>query len=90
MPHEDLRHSLKALHDELEDDAPLDEAERALLVQLRDDIEDALEHTSEVPRPKQAAVKETAMTASERFQASHPVLTGVLNRLVDTLVGLGL
>jgi hypothetical protein len=90
MPKDDLRKSLEAVREEIHAGGPLSDQDRALLLQLHGDIEDALQPEGAAPSPQHGVVLHGATTAVERFQQSHPALTQTLSNLVDTLVAMGL
>ncbi|MCP4499758.1 MAG: DUF4404 family protein [Deltaproteobacteria bacterium] len=86
MPKAALRDLLTELQSHLEEEhAPLDDAERALLKNVHDDIEGVLQE-----EPKAAKVAETRSLLEKAAAdlSTHP-LAGALQKVADVLSGAG-
>ncbi|MCB9594058.1 MAG: DUF4404 family protein [Sandaracinaceae bacterium] len=79
-----VRELARELHAELERDDALDADARAALDELRDDVDRALEGEPE------RAPSARARTVVEQFEADHPDLTALVQRLADALSAIGL
>ncbi len=89
MNNEELRAQLLDLHAELQKPEPLDPQERELLRGLSVDIDQLLQRDENEPHHYH--------TLSERFredvaqlEASHPKITLMMRRAIDSLSGLGI
>lgn len=90
-----LKDMLRELESELATIDTLDPEARALLADAAQEIQQVLAgKASEAEEPSGAAadrpVHDRLSTAMERFETSHPTLTAVLGRLVDTLAQMGI
>lgn len=88
MPTRQLQQHLQELHQQLTSDMPLDDGDKASLVSLMHDIETRL--TSDIaPGPETNLVNEVEL-AVERFEESHPTLSGSLRTILQTLSNMGI
>lgn len=87
MPTRELRESLQKLREQLEQQPPLDDAQRAELQSLIDDIE--LQLTNEEALSNESLVDGINL-AVERFEISHPTLAGTLRSIVQSLANMGI
>ena len=88
---EALRESLTHLHEQLESVESVDAESRVLLQTLIDDIRGVL--GAQAAASQQAAHDSFAdrlTHAARRFEASHPVLTPALDRVISALANLGI
>ena len=85
---EKIQTALQQLHEALQEGDALDDDARRQLSEAADEIQDAL-HRSELPEqaPQLAARLQESL---EKFEASHPMLTGILSQLVNALNLLGI
>lgn len=92
MEKEKLHDMLSELHSELESIKTVDEGSRALLVNLKDDIEGLLDRSSPpsgVERPS-GTVRDRISAAVEQFEASHPRVTSLLSQISYVLSQMGI
>jgi len=86
---ENLRASLENLHRELKDSKNIDEESLKVLRELMSDIQSILDRNDQASitsTPKlQSSLKETA----EKFEVSHPKLTGAINIVISSLTNIG-
>ncbi|SDH48439.1 DUF4404 family protein [Pseudomonas panipatensis] len=87
MPTRELRESLQKLREQLEQQPPLDDAQRAELQSLIDDIE--LQLSNEEALTNESLVDGINL-AVERFEISHPTLAGTLRSIVQSLANMGI
>ncbi|MFT7518479.1 MAG: hypothetical protein ACI9MC_000610 [Kiritimatiellia bacterium] len=90
MPEKKLRDTLADLKLQLEEPHQLASDEMELLLDVQDDIERLLEQTSETRRVEAPEVNVRVGNVVERFVSDHPQVTDLLNRLAETLAGLGI
>ncbi|MGQ7958078.1 DUF4404 family protein [Pseudomonas sp. SP16.1] len=88
MPARDLQQQLETLRDQLAQDPPLSEEERASLYVLTQEIEAQLaRHAAAAP---DATLVDGVHLAVERFEASHPTLAGTLRNIMQSLANMGI
>ena len=88
MPTNRLQQQLEELRDQLADDQPLSEEERASLYLLVQEIEAQLaRHAAAAP---DATLVDGVNLAVERFEASHPTLAGPLRNIMQSLANMGI
>jgi hypothetical protein len=92
MNHEDLRNTLMTLHTQLASAGEIDKDTQAMLQIVTSDIQRLLE-----PNATGAAVEESSDTLAERlrttlieFEARHPHVGGLLERITDGLSSMGI
>jgi predicted component of type VI protein secretion system len=83
----ELERRLADLHAELARTRSVDSASRDLLEDVRRDIEAVLERSDEGGRQ---GLRERLESAVRHFEASHPVLTATMGRVIDQLANLGI
>jgi hypothetical protein len=81
---------LEELRTELEKTGTVDEKGRALLRDLRADIEVLLERSGEPPRSSDDTTIGRFRAAIDHFEVTHPSLTAALSRMMDTLSNAGI
>ncbi|QIB04071.1 DUF4404 family protein [Pseudomonas fluorescens] len=87
MPARELQEQLNNLREQLEQNPPLSEAERADLQALMQQIELELELESKTPDNNLA---DNVNLAVERFEVEHPTLAGTLRNIVLALGNMGI
>ncbi|MBI9204719.1 DUF4404 family protein [Pseudomonas aeruginosa] len=87
MPKESLLRELSALREQLEQQPPLNEEQRAELELLIRDIE--LKLANEVAL-NEGSLVDGVNLAVERFEVSHPTLAGTLRSIVQSLANMGI
>jgi hypothetical protein len=86
MNRPDLSALLRTLHAALAETPTLDDPTRALVADVRRDLERALA----APDPETHGTLATRLRASvQHFEADHPDLTALVQRVVDQLANLG-
>lgn len=90
MPQEELKQSLRTLHEELARTPTIDPELRALLASLAEDIDDVL-HPAAPPRPPaEESLADRVTSARQHFEESHPQLAAIIGRIADGLSQLGI
>ncbi|MDA1074268.1 MAG: DUF4404 family protein [Proteobacteria bacterium] len=87
MEREQLKKTLKSLHQELESQQAVDSELTELLVSLDEDIHHLINQSSEAPQ--KATTIEAAETLASRFAASHPRAEAILQEIVALLGRMG-
>jgi hypothetical protein len=87
MPARDLQKQLDTLREQLEQNPPLSEAERADLQILMQQIE--LEIEREI-KTQDASLVDDVNLAVDRFTLEHPAIAATLQNIVQTLVNIGI
>jgi len=90
MGGDEIKDLLWQLRDALDDPDAVDGSSRELLIQVRDDIEEYLELSSESQIRRTLSLRERLVEAVESFQQTHPGLTRAMGNLAETLAGLGI
>lgn len=87
MPARDLQQQLNTLREQLEQNPPLSEAERADLQLLMQQIELEIE----IERKTQdTSLADGVNLAVERFEVDHPAIAGTLRNIVIALGNMGI
>jgi len=89
MSREELRNTLASLHETLNETSDVDDETRALLASVTADIQRLLVDDGSVIEPD-ASLTERIADMSRDFDAHHPIIGGLLNRLSDGLANLGI
>ncbi|WP_277963370.1 DUF4404 family protein [Pseudomonas sp. RIT-To-2] len=87
MPARELQEQLNTLREQLEQNPPLNEEERANLHDLMAQIEAELKLETATNNPNLA---DGVNLAVERFEVEHPGLAGTLRNIFQTLGGMGI
>ncbi|HCD6625397.1 TPA: DUF4404 family protein [Pseudomonas aeruginosa] len=87
MPKESLLRELSALREQLEQQPPLNEEQRAELELLIRDIELKLANEDAL---NEGSLVDGVSLAVERFEVSHPTLAGTLRSIVQSLANMGI
>ena len=87
MPKESLLRELSALREQLEQQPPLNEEQRAELELLIRDIELKLANEDAL---NEGSLVDGVNLAVERFEVSHPTLAGTLRSIVQSLSNMGI
>ncbi|EPM2897503.1 DUF4404 family protein [Pseudomonas aeruginosa] len=87
MPKESLLRKLSALREQLEQQPPLNEEQRAELELLIRDIELKLANEDAL---NEGSLVDGVNLAVERFEVSHPTLAGTLRSIVQSLANMGI
>jgi uncharacterized protein DUF4404 len=89
MQPEQLRATAAELERQLGESQSLDDESRQFLEQALRDVRAALE-TQETGAPQRRTLIGRLRSGVERFEGSHPTLTGTLMRLIDGLGEMGI
>ncbi|HEK0821760.1 DUF4404 family protein [Pseudomonas aeruginosa] len=87
MPKESLLRELSALREQLEQQPPLNEEQRAELELLIRDIELKLANEDAL---NEGSLVDGVNLAVEHFEVSHPTLAGTLRSIVQSLANMGI
>ena len=87
MPKESLLRELSALREQLEQQPPLNEEQRAELELLIRDIELKLANEDAL---NEGSLVDGVNLAVERFEVRHPTLAGTLRSIVQSLANMGI
>ncbi|EKQ5871174.1 DUF4404 family protein [Pseudomonas aeruginosa] len=87
MPKESLLRELSALREQLEQQPPLNEEQRAELELLIRDIELKLANEDAL---NEGSLVDGVNLAVERFEVNHPTLAGTLRSIVQSLANMGI
>ena len=90
MTNAKLNDLLKQLHAELQKTGDVDGESQAILKDLRNDIARMLEQPSGRIGAQHASLAEDLRDAIGKFEASHPGLTSLMNRVCDVLSDMGI
>lgn len=90
MQHEELKQTLRSLHDELASSQKVDPELRALLTSLAEDIDGVL-HPAAPPRaPDDEPLADRVTGVRQHFEEEHPQLAAIIGRIADGLSQLGI
>ena len=87
MPARELQEQLNTLREQLDQNPPLSEAERADLHALMQQIELELELET---KTQDSSIADGVNLAVERFEVDHPTIAGTLRNIVNTLGSMGI
>ncbi|AZD28750.1 DUF4404 family protein [Pseudomonas chlororaphis] len=87
MPARELQEQLNTLREQLEQNPPLSEAERANLQELMQQIELELKLENAT---QDTSLADGVNLAIERFELEHPAIAGTLRNIVQTLGNMGI
>ncbi|KAF1050783.1 MAG: hypothetical protein GAK43_02681 [Stenotrophomonas maltophilia] len=87
MPTRELREELQRLREQLDQQPPLDTAQRAELETLIEQIQLQLTHEEALA---DESLVDSLNLAVERFEASHPTMAGTLRSIVQSLANMGI
>jgi hypothetical protein len=90
MDQQQLRSTLENLHAELDRHVALDDESKALLADLRGNIQALLDRSSNDEYGDIPSLLARLEDAVERFEISHPRLTSALTNVIATLNNLGI
>jgi len=88
MPVRQLQQQLQDLRDQLAEDPPLSDADKAALFELMSEIEVQL--AREIASAPDATLVDGVNLAVERFEAEHPTLAGTLRSILQSLANMGI
>jgi sugar-specific transcriptional regulator TrmB len=90
MKKRELRDSLSRLRSELKNAKEVDKASGEILKKLDHDIQRILENSGDVPRSHHVSLLGSLNESVEFFEASHPELTSVMQRIIKALSDMGI
>jgi len=85
-----LREQLERLEADLKKIESVDEAGRAILHNLQQDVQDLLDRSGEVSSLQEHPISERLRQAIQHFEVTHPTLVGVMEQMVNTLSTMGI
>jgi chromosome segregation ATPase len=89
MSSDDIKSSIRTLHQRLEDAGPLDSETRELLAQLDADLHRLLAAKADV-RIEEDGLQERLESIAADFDSRHPQLSAILRELGDALARVGI
>jgi hypothetical protein len=84
------RELLQQLHDEINNTQTVDEKGEELLRDLDGDIRALLERSEEHPTQVRPSIVHTLESTLDHFEITHPELTALVSKLLDTLSNAGI
>jgi hypothetical protein len=90
MDNEELRKLLDELHDQINSTQTVDKKGGELLRDLEGDIRALLERSGENPVQPNQTVVQRLESALDHFEVSHPDLTLLISRLLESLSNAGI
>jgi len=87
---QEMEAALKDLHEQLPHPDSVHEADRDFIRQLRKDIGALLKPSAKRSSPEYESLIERLHDATERFEVTHPKLTAVIDRVIDSLGRVGI
>jgi hypothetical protein len=90
MDDQELRSLLEQLHNEIERSETVDEKERELLQHLGADIRELLARSEGEENPSEPSVVKRLEESIDHFEVTHPDLTMLLAKLLETLSNAGI
>lgn len=90
MENEELRKLLQQLHDEIEKTQTVDEKGTEILSDLDGDIRALLERSEEQLTTIQPSITQRLDAVLLHFEVTHPSLTVMISKLLDTLSNAGI
>lgn len=88
MPARQLQQQLQDLRNQLAEAPPLNDEDKAALIELMSEIEVQL--AREIASEPDASLVDGVNLTVERFEASHPTLAGSLRSIMQTLANMGI
>jgi flagellar biosynthesis/type III secretory pathway protein FliH len=89
MDNKKSRELLQQLHDEINNTQTVDEEGSELLRDLDGDIRELLERSGEIQLEVHPTVLQRLDDAVRHFEATHPELTSLISKVVDSLSNAG-
>lgn len=90
MENEELRKLLQQLHDEIKNTRTVDEKGTELLTDLDEDIHALLERSDDNSSPIHPSIIQRLDAVLLHFEVTHPDLTVMISKLLDTLSNAGI
>jgi hypothetical protein len=90
MDDKELRKNLHQLHDEIKKTQAVDEKGRKLLRDLDGELRALLERSEETPMQVHPSIIQRLEGALDHFEVTHPDLTMLISRLLDSLSTAGI
>ena len=90
MSREELRTTLATLHSTLSETSDVDDETRKLLTTLTDDIHRLLDDHESDPEGDHDSASERVTDMMREFDANHPIIGGLVQRLSDGLANMGI
>ena len=85
-----LREQLERLDEDLKRTESVDEAGRAILHQLQQDVQELLTRSGEVSNLQEHPIMVRLRQGIQHFEVTHPTLVGIMEQMIDTLSTMGI
>jgi hypothetical protein len=90
MDDQELRKLIGQLHAEIQNTHTVDDKGQELLIHLESDIRDLLDRTGENAVPVHPSTIQRLEEGLSHFEVTHPALTTLISRLLETLSNAGI
>ena len=90
MENKEFRDLLSELHAEIENTQEVDEKGLELLRHIKEDITTLLERSEENPSPTNPSFSRNLENTISHFEVTHPSLTGLISKLLESLSSSGI
>ena len=90
MENKEFRDLLSELHTEIENTQEVDEKGLELLRHIKEDITILLERSEENPSPANPSITRNLENTLSHFEVTHPSLTGLISKLLESLSSSGI
>jgi hypothetical protein len=85
-----LRKKLEELDAELKRTQTADESQRRLLHALQQDVQALLERSGETPLGPDQSISQRMRASLQHFETTHPLLTVLIQQVLDSLSAMGI
>jgi hypothetical protein len=85
-----LREQLERLDEDLKRTKSVDEAGRAILHQLQQDVQELLARSGEVSNLQEHPIMARLQQGIQHFEVTHPTLVAVMEQMINTLSTMGI
>jgi hypothetical protein len=90
MDEQELRELIEKLHAEIQNTHSVDERGQELLLHLESDIRDLLNRTGKLGTPVHPSTLRRLEEGLDQFEVTHPALTLLLSKLLESLSNVGI
>jgi len=90
MENKELNNLLQQLEKEIKNTQSVDDEGRVLLNDLEGDIRNLLERSGESPMQLHPSIVQSLKDSLDHFEVTHPELTALISRLLDSLSNAGI
>ena len=89
-PNRNLREQLERLDADLRQTKSVDQAGRAILIRLQQDVRDLLARSVEPASLQSHPIRSQLLQGIEHFEMTHPALVAAMEQVVNTLSAMGI